>query len=108
MPGSLGIARERADAGESAGLEKRAVPSSEQVGMGLKQVQHLGETTGVAATYARAFLQSDGLREAVPRKHLVRDLQRLLQAHRRAQAIRSHLEEDLVGNVVVRGEQQLG
>ena len=111
MQRGFGIAREGADAGESARLEKRAVPAPEQVGMGLEVMQHLDETTGgeaVTATYARAFLQMDGVAKPVADKHLVRDLPRLLEADGCTQAMCAHLEEDLVCDVVVRREEQLG
>src|SRR5215203_5514243 len=111
MPGSVGIARQRADTGKSAGLEKGTVPAPEQVRMGMEEVKHLGETTGreaVAPTYARAFLQLDGFGEAVRDEYLIRDPPRLLEAYGCPEAMRAHLEEDLVGDVVVRGEEQFG
>ena len=46
--------------------------------------------------------------EAVRGEHLVRDLERLLEADWPAQAVSADLQEDLVGDVVVRGAEQLG
>src|SRR5829696_3725382 len=77
----VGIARQGADAGEGASLELGAVAAAEQAGMGPKEAQQPGEAAGreaVAAADARAFLELDGLGKAVPDKHLVRDLERLL------------------------------
>src|SRR5829696_8297179 len=68
MLGSVGIARQGADAGKGAGLEVGAVAAAEQGGMGLEEVQQLGNAAGreaVAAADARAFLELDGLGEAV-------------------------------------------
>jgi hypothetical protein len=43
----------------------------------------------------------DGVSEAMRREYLARDRNRLLKAHRTADALRTDLKEDLVGNVVV-------
>src|SRR3954468_23689460 len=97
MLGSVGIARQGADAGKGAGLEAGAVAAAEQGGMGLEEVQQLGKTAGremVAAANARAFLEVDGLGEAVPDENLVGDLERLLEADRPAQAMPADLQED--------------
>ena len=111
MLGGVGIARQGADAGKGAGLEAGALAAPEQVGMGLEEVQQLGKAAGretVAAADARAFLEMDGLGEAVLGEHLVRDLKRLLEAHGPAQAMPADLQEDLVGDVIVRADEQLG
>src|SRR5829696_1551124 len=109
MLGSVCITRQGADAGEGAGLEQGAVAAAEQGGMGLEEVEQLGKAAGgeaVAAADARAFLELDGFGEAVPVEHLVRDLERLLEADGPAQATPTYLQEDLVGDVVVRAEEQ--
>src|SRR5919197_5419466 len=103
MPGGVGIARQGADAGKGARFEASATAAAEQGGMGLEEVQQLGKAAGreaVAATDARAFLEMDRLGEAVLGEHLVRDLERLLETDRPAQAMPAHLQEDLVGDVV--------
>src|SRR5437660_7857923 len=82
----------------------------EQIGVGREELEHLGEAAGgeaVVAADARALLEMDGRGEAVRGEHLVRDLERLLEADWPAQAVRADLQEDLVGNVVVRGAKQL-
>src|SRR5215216_6565315 len=102
MPGGVGIARQGADAGKGAGLVEGAVAAAEQGGMGLEEVQQLGEAAGreaVVAADARPFLEMDGMGKVVLRKHLVRDLERLLEADRPAQAMTADLQEDLVGEV---------
>src|SRR6478609_363564 len=79
--------------------------------MGLEEVQQLGKAAGreaVAAADARTFLEMDGLGEPVLGEHLVRDLERLLEADRPAQAMPADLQEDLVGDVVVGANEQLG
>src|SRR6185312_383691 len=79
--------------------------------MGLEEVQQLGKAAGreaVAAAGARAFLEMDGLSEAVLGEHLVRDLERLREADGPAQAMPAELQEDLVSDVVVRAEEQFG
>src|SRR5580658_1181541 len=81
----------------------------EQVGVGREQVEHFGKAAGgeaVVAADARALLEMDGRCEAVRGEHLVRDLERLLEADRPAQAVSADLQEDLVGNVVVRSAEQ--
>ena len=50
----------------------------------------------------------DGVGEALRGEHLVGDLERLLEADRPAEAPSADLQEDLVGDVVVRGAKQLG
>ena len=62
----------------------------------------------VAAADARAFLEMDGLGEAVLGEHLVRDPERLLEADAPAQAMPANLQEDLVSDVVVRADEQPG
>src|SRR5262245_46176376 len=84
--------------------------AAEQVSVGLEELEHFGEAAGgevVVAADARALLEMDGRGEAVRGEHLVRDLERLLEADWPAQALRADLQEDLVGNVVVRGAEQL-
>src|SRR5262249_25147997 len=84
--------------------------AAEQVGVGLEELEHFGEAAGgevVAAADARALLDMDGRGKVVRGEHLVRDLKRLLEADWPAQAVRADLQEDLVGNVVVRGAEQL-
>src|SRR5262249_35050935 len=49
----------------------------------------------------------DGYGKAVRDEHLVRDLERLLEADWPAHTVRSDLQEDLVGSVVVRSAEQL-
>src|SRR5262249_57386885 len=100
MRGGVGIAREGADAGKGARLEEGAVAAAEQGRMGLEEIQHLGEAAGreaVVAADARPFLEMDGIGKIVLRERLVRDLERLLEAHRPAQAMPADLQEDLVG-----------
>ena len=50
----------------------------------------------------------EGVREAVRGEEFVRDLERLLEADRPAEALPADLEEELVGGEVVRIEKQLG
>src|SRR5829696_640604 len=111
MLGSVCITRQGADAGEGAGLEQGAVAAAEQGGMGLEEAEQLGKATSreaVAAADAGAFLKVDGLSKAMPTEYLVCDLERLRKADRPAQATPADLQEDLVGDVVVRAEEQLG
>src|SRR5271157_5631401 len=82
----------------------------EQVGVGREELEHFGEAAGgevVVAADARALLKMDGRSESVRDKHLVRDLERLLEADWPAEAAPADLQEDLVGDVVVRGAEQL-
>src|SRR5512132_1022294 len=84
--------------------------AAEQAGVGLEELEHFGESAGaevIVAADARALLEMDGRGEAVRGEHLVRDLERLLEADWAAPAVRADLQEDLVGNVVVRGAEQL-
>src|SRR4029079_455255 len=111
MAGGVGIARQGADAGNGAGLEERALAAAEQRGIRLEEEQQLGEAAGretVSAADARAFLEMDGLGKAALGEHLVRDLGWLLEVTGPAQAMAADLQEDLVGDVVVRAEEQLG
>src|SRR5260370_30167321 len=97
--------------GKCPRLEAGAVAAAEQGGMGLEEVQQLGKAAGceaVAAADARAFLEMDGLGEAALGEHLVRDLERLLEANGPAQAMPADLQEDLVSDVVVRAEEPPG
>src|SRR6476660_3431631 len=83
--------------------------AAEQVSVGREELEHFGEAAGgkvVVAADARALLEMDSRGEAVRGEHLVRDLQRLLEADRPAQALSADLQEDLVGDVVVRGAEQ--
>src|SRR5262249_4378878 len=87
-----------------------AVMAEEQVGVGLEELEHFGKAVGgevVVAADARALLEMDGRGEAVRGEHLARDLERLLEADWPAQAVRADLQEDLVGNVVIRGAEKL-
>src|SRR5205809_1312536 len=111
MLGGFGITRQGADAGKGAGLEADAFAAAEQGGMGLEEEQQLRKAAGreaVAAADARAFLEMDGLGEAAFGEHLVCDLERLREADGPAQAMSADLQENLVGDVVVRAEQQPG
>src|SRR5262245_35940543 len=57
VPGRVGVARQRANAGNCARLVYRAFAFAEQVGVGREQVEHLGETARgetVVAADARA------------------------------------------------------
>ena len=83
----------------------------EQVRVRRKEREHFGEAAGgeaVVAADARALHEMDGVGEALRGEQLVRDLERLLEADWPAQAVSADLQEDLVGDVVVRGAQQLG
>jgi hypothetical protein len=67
---------------EKVPVLKRAVVVAEQGSMGFEEVKQLGKAAGrdaVAAADARAFLEVDGLDEAVLDEHFVRDLERLLE-----------------------------
>ena len=78
--------------------------------MRLEELQHFGEAASgevVVTVDARALFEVDGRGEAVCGEHLVRYLERLLEADWPAQAVRADLQEHLVGNVVVRGTAQL-
>src|SRR5437016_5925460 len=82
----------------------------EQVGVGCEKLEYFGEAAGgevVVAADARAFLEVDGRGEAMRGEHLVRDLERLFKANWPAQAVPADLQEDLVGDVVVRGAEQV-
>jgi hypothetical protein len=50
----------------------------------------------------------NGIGEAVPDEHLVRNLERLFEADWPAQGMPADLQEDLVSDVVVRAEEQPG
>src|SRR5262245_62324113 len=109
MSGRIGVARQSADAGKGAGLEEGAVAAAEQAGMGLEQVQQLGEAAGreaIVAADARALDEMDGIGEAVGGKHAVRDLERFFETYGSAERP-ADLEKDLVGDVIVRAEEQL-
>src|SRR5262245_22934127 len=87
MLGGLGISRQGADARKGTGLEEGAVATAKQSGVRLEEVQKPSKATSreaVAAADARAFLEMDGLGEAALGEHLVRDLERLLEADRPA------------------------
>jgi hypothetical protein len=90
--GGFGVACQRADAGKAAGLKRGVAAAPEQAGVGREKLEQPGETTSreaVAAADARAFLKVDGLREAVRGELRVRDLERLFEADRPAQALRA-------------------
>src|SRR5690242_13372863 len=81
----------------------------EQFGMGCEEFEHLREAAGgemVVAADARALFEMDAVSEAVGSEHLVRDLERFLQADGSAEGP-ADLQEDLVGDVVVRSDEQL-
>src|SRR5688572_7938409 len=101
MLGRVGIARQGADTGKGACLEERALAASKQGGVGLKQGQQLSKAAGreaIAAADARAFLEVDGLSEAMLAEQLARDLEGFLQANRSAEALPANLQKDLVGD----------
>src|SRR5215472_2372359 len=111
MACGVGVARERADPVHAASLVHAAVVTVEQVGVGRKELEYFGEAAGgeaVVAADARALLEMDGCGEAMRGEHFVRDLERLLEADWPAQAMPANFQEDLVGDVVVRGAEQLG
>jgi hypothetical protein len=84
--------------------------AAEQVSVGGEDLEHFGEATGrkvVVAADARALLEMDGRGETARGEHLIRDLERLLKANWPAQAGCADLQEDLVGDVVVRYTEQL-
>ena len=84
--------------------------AAEQVSVGREELEHFGEAAGgkvVVAADARALLEMDGRGETVRGEHLVRDLERLLEANWPAQAVSADLQEDLIGDVVVRYAEQL-
>jgi hypothetical protein len=57
--------------------------AAEQVSVGREELEHFGETARgkvVIATDSRALLEMDGRGETVRGEHLVRDLERLLEA----------------------------
>src|ERR1700679_1572717 len=84
--------------------------AAEQVGMWCEQLKHFGEAARgevVVAADARPLLKMDGCGEAVRDEHLIRDLQRFLEADRPAQPAPANLQEDLVGGVIVRGAEQV-
>src|SRR5208283_1522418 len=86
-----------------------AVMAAEQVGMRREELEHFGEAAGgeaVQAADARSLLEMDGRGKAVRRKHLVCDLKRLLEADRGPEPAPADLQEDLVGDVVVRVAEQ--
>src|SRR4029450_6262036 len=63
VAGSVGVARERADPLQGAGLVHTAVMAAEQAGMGLEQLEHFGEAAGgeaVVAAGGRALLGVGG------------------------------------------------
>src|SRR5664279_1858107 len=84
--------------------------AAEQVSVGREELKHFGEATGgkvVVAADARALLKMDGRGETVRGEVLIGDLERLLKANWPAQAVCAGLQEDLVGDVVVRYAEQL-
>src|SRR5262249_14145796 len=102
--------RKGADAGEGAGLEAGALAAAKQVGIGFEQAQHLVEAACrevVAAADARTFFEVNSLLEILLGEQLVRHLQRLLEADGSSETTSADLQEDLIGDVVVRAEEQL-
>ena len=108
--GGVGVARQRADAGQGAGLVGAAVAALHQLGVRHEEVEHLGKTAGgemVATADARALLEIDGIGEAVRGEDFVRRFERLVETDGAAVALGADLQEDLVGDVVVRADEQL-
>ena len=78
MPGGVGVARQRADAGKCTGLVRGAVAAMEKIGVGREVVEQPGEATSreaVAAADARTLLELDGFSEAVRGEDLASDLE---------------------------------
>src|SRR4029450_14046867 len=68
MIGRIGVTRPGADAGKGAGLERGAVAAAEQAGIGLEQVQELGEAArreAIVAADTRALNEMYGVGGAV-------------------------------------------
>ena len=102
--GAAGIARQRADAFEGAGLVRAAL-ALEQVWRGREQVEHLGKAAGrEAVAAAEPDPSSSWIASARPfAASILRSRpHRLLQADRTAHAVRADLQKNLVGDVVVR------
>src|SRR5215475_8358664 len=110
MLGGVGIARQGADAGKRAGLVAGAVVAgAEQGGVGREELQQLGQAARrevIVAADARSFLEMNGIGKVLLGEHLVRDLERLLEADRPAEALPADLQENLVGDVVVGADEQ--
>src|SRR6185369_7752287 len=105
-----GVACERADAIERAGLVRGVFILLEQAGVRREEIEHLGEAArreAVAAADARTFLEGDRPGEALRGEHLVCDLERLHKTDGTAETVSAHLQEELIGNVVVRADEQL-
>src|SRR5258708_36351090 len=84
--------------------------AAEQVSVGREELEYFVEAAGgkvVVAADAGALLEMDGRGETVRGEHFVRDLERLLEANWPAQVVSADLQEDLVGDVVVRYAKQL-
>src|SRR5579872_38704 len=104
-----GIASERADTLHRTRLVHAPVMAVEQVGVRREERKHFRKATrgkAIVAADARALLEMN-LRETVRSEYSICDLQRFLEAHWPAQPMAANLQEDLVGDVVVRGSKQL-
>src|SRR5215204_1190824 len=67
MLGSVGIARQGADAEKGAGFEEGAVAAAEQLGMGREELEHFGEPArGEAVVAADAEPSSSWIASARP------------------------------------------
>src|SRR5690349_7538303 len=76
----------------------------------VNEIANLGEAArreAVAAADARTFLEGDRPGEALRGEHLVCDLERLHKTDGTAETVSAHLQEELIGNVVVRADEQL-
>src|SRR6516225_11769471 len=93
----VGIAGERADSLHGTSLVHAAIMTLQQVGVGREELEHFGEAVGgevVVAADARALFEMDGRGEAVRGEHLVRDVERLLEADWPSKAAPADLKED--------------
>ena len=109
MGRGVGIAGERANPIHGAAFVQAAVVAMEQVGVGREELEHLGETASrkpVITADAGALLEVNGLAKALRGEHRVRDVERLLETDRPAQSMGPDLQEDLVGGIVIRVEEE--
>src|SRR6202034_1629789 len=109
MGRGVGVAGEGADSVHGAALIQAAIMAMEQVGVRREELEHLGEASGcepVVAADSGALLEMDGVSKAARGEHLVRDLKRLLETDRPAQLMATDLQEDLVGGIIVRVEEE--
>src|SRR5262249_46623702 len=85
IAGDIGVAGERADTVEAAGLVRTAVMAAEQVGVRRKELEHLGKPArgeAVAATDAGTLLEVNGIGEALRGERFIGDRERLFQTDR--------------------------